>query len=168
MARLKKYVGFYCPDYRTDGQLDWMDIYSGQPESDEEPNVFLTLKFFEITATSVPEARRHLFSLIKSSLYNKDVNVFALIQILFNVANLSDPDNFEAVFLDRYGADDGPKMITIVNENYDQWNMESPRDFYPHMTKHSIALFNELPKETIDDLWYDAIIFDLMIYPLFK
>lgn len=80
------------------------------------------------------------------------------------ICDLDDPDNFEDEYLEFFGEEDGGKMITIVNENYDEFEF----DVFDKLTDNSKKLFSELSEQTKMELYYDVINSNLMIYPLNK
>lgn len=165
MANLKKYVGFYCPDVYTHGSIQWTDIYEGQVDINSDTSD-LKLEMFEIKAESAPEARRKLFSKLYPYWIEDDYSINAAAQILINVMNMDDPDNFEDEYFELFGDVDGGTLITIVNEDYDTFDLDDSWDYYRNMTENSKNLFKELSEQTKMELYYDALNSDLMIYPL--
>ncbi|HEY5587632.1 MAG TPA: hypothetical protein VIK86_01600 [Candidatus Paceibacterota bacterium] len=165
MANLKKYVGFYCPDKYKHGSIQWTDIYEGQVDINSDTSD-LKLEMFEIKAESAPEARRKLFSMLYPYWNEDDYSMRAVIQILINVMNMDDPDNFENEYIEIFGDVDSDKLITIVNENYDTFELDDSWDYFSDMTESSKNLFKELSEKTKMELYYDALNSDLMIYPL--
>lgn len=167
MAYLNKYVGFECYSSSNDGTIQWTDIYEGQAEFDGN-SCDLKLEMHEIKAESFQEARRKLFSKLYPYWDEEYYGAAAARQILINICDLDDPDNFEDEYLEFFGEVDGGKMITIVNENYDEFELDDTWHLFEKMTEHSKILFSELSEQTKMELYYDAINSDLMIYPLNK
>lgn len=164
MANLNRYVGFYCPCYNSTQTIPWSDIYEAQADlADSTSN--LNLVMYEIKAESVPEARRKLFSLLYR-FWDEIFTPATANQILINVMDMDDPDNFEEEYIELFGNKDGSKMAIIVNENYD--NFGDNWDYFDDMTDNSQKIFMELSEKTKMELYYDAIHIDLMIYPLNK
>ena len=164
MKQLKKYVGFDFPKYHTNNTIEWFDVFNSQADSEHETE-YITYDFLEISAGSVSEARRHLFSILNKS-WDYDYDLFSFDQILINVNDMNDPDKFKTVFLATYGEIDGKKMISIVNDNYDRWSVDKPWGFFNQVSDQSRDLFNELSEETKIQLHYENIKDNLMIYPL--